>query len=328
MTGNQIEIFSTSDGKIQVEVQFEGDTFWLSLNQLASLFEKDKSVISRHLKNIFQEGELDRNSTVAKNATVQQESNRKVKREIEYFNLDAILSVGYRVNSKRGTQFRQWATQRLKDFLIEGIALNEKRLEKQNKEIQILHDGIRILSRAIEKKALESNTYEWLHQFSIGLHLLDDYDHEALDSKGKHTNEVRYPDFSAYSDVVTAMRSEFNSGVFGKEKDDGFKSAIQQIRQGFGTEDVYPSIEEKAAMLLYLIIKNHAFVDGNKRIAAACFLLFLDQNSLLYTRKGNTIISNEALASITLFVAASKSEEMETVKNLIVSILNRAFPVQ
>ena len=328
MTGNQIEIFSTSDGKIQVEVQFEGDTFWLSLNQLASLFEKDKSVISRHLKNIFQEGELDRNSTVAKNATVQQESNRKVKREIEYFNLDAILSVGYRVNSKRGTQFRQWATQRLKDFLIEGIALNEKRLEKQNKEIQILHDGIRILSRAIEKKALESNTYEWLHQFSIGLQLLDDYDNEALDSKGKHTNEVRYPDFSAYSDVVTAMRSEFNSGVFGKEKDDGFKSAIQQIRQGFGTEDVYPSIEEKAAMLLYLIIKNHAFVDGNKRIAAACFLLFLDQNSLLYTRKGNTIISNEALASITLFVAASKSEEMETVKNLIVSILNRAFPVQ
>ena len=328
MTGNQIEIFSTSDGKIQVEVQFEGDTFWLSLNQLASLFEKDKSVISRHLKNIFQEGELDRNSTVAKNATVQQESNRKVKREIEYFNLDAILSVGYRVNSKRGNQFRQWATQRLKDFLIEGIALNEKRLEKQNKEIQILHDGIRILSRAIEKKALESNTYEWLHQFSIGLQLLDDYDHEALDSKGKHTNEVRYPDFSAYSDVVTAMRSEFNSGVFGKEKDDGFKSAIQQIRQGFGTEDVYPSIEEKAAMLLYLIIKNHAFVDGNKRIAAACFLLFLDQNSLLYTRKGNTIISNEALASITLFVAASKSEEMETVKNLIVSILNRAFPVQ
>ena len=285
-------------------------------------------MISRHLKNIFQEGELDRNSTVAKNATVQQESNRKVKREIEYFNLDAILSVGYRVNSKRGNQFRQWATQRLKDFLIEGIALNEKRLEKQNKEIQILHDGIRILSRAIEKKALESNTYEWLHQFSIGLQLLDDYDHEALDSKGKHTNEVRYPDFSAYSDVVTAMRSEFNSGVFGKEKDDGFKSAIQQIRQGFGTEDVYPSIEEKAAMLLYLIIKNHAFVDGNKRIAAACFLLFLDQNSLLYTRKGNTIISNEALASITLFVAASKSEEMETVKNLIVSILNRAFPVQ
>jgi death-on-curing family protein len=131
-----------------------------------------------------------------------------------------------------------------------------------------------------------------------------------------------------YTDVVNAMRSEFNSGVFGKEKDDGFKSAIQQIRQGFGNEDAYPSIEEKAAMLLYLIIKNHAFVDGNKRIAAACFLMFLDRNSLLYTARGNTIISNEALASLTLFVAASKSEEMETVKNLIVSILNRAFLAQ
>jgi death-on-curing family protein len=244
------------------------------------------------------------------------------------YNLDVIISVGYRVKSLRGTQFRQWATQRLKNYLIEGMVLNEKRLAQKNKEIQILHNGIRILSRAIEEKASTSEDFTWLHQFSIGLQLLDDYDHEALDSKGRHINEVSYPDFSVYTDVVNAMRSEFNSGVFGKEKDDGFKSAIQQIRQGFGNEDAYPSIEEKAAMLLYLIIKNHAFVDGNKRIAAACFLMFLNRNSLLYTAKGNTIISNEALASLTLFVAASKSEEMETVKNLIVSILNRAFLVQ
>jgi death-on-curing family protein len=244
------------------------------------------------------------------------------------YNLDVIISVGYRVKSLRGTQFRQWATQRLKNYLIEGMVLNEKRLAQKNKEIQIRHNGIRILSRAIEEKASTTEDFTWLHQFSIGLQLLDDYDHEALDSKGRHTNEVSYPDFSVYTDVVNAMRSEFNSGVFGKEKDDGFKSAIQQIRQGFGNEDAYPSIEEKAAMLLYLIIKNHAFVDGNKRIAAACFLMFLDRNSLLYTARGNTIISNEALASLTLFVAASKSEEMETVKNLIVSILNRAFLAQ
>lgn len=321
MTGNQIEIFQSKDG-ITLEVHLSDDTVWLTQEQLSTLFERDQSVISRHLRNVFKEQELEKESNMQKMHIANSD------KPVTFYNLEVIISVGYRVKSLRGTQFRQWATQRLKNYLVEGILLSESRLAQKHKEIQILHNGIRILSRAIEEKASTSEDFTWLHQFSIGLQLLDDYDHEALDSKGKHTNEVRYPNFSVYSNVVTAMRSEFNSDVFGKEKDDGFKSAIQQIRQGFGTEDVYPSIEEKAAMLLYLIIKNHAFVDGNKRIAAACFLLFLDQNNLLYTRKGNTIISNEALASITLFVAASKSEEMETVKNLIVSILNRAFHVQ
>jgi death-on-curing family protein len=303
-------------------VQLSNDTVWLSQEQLSTLFERDISVISRHLRNVFKERELDKESNMQKMQIANSD------KPIMLYNLDVIISVGYRVKSLRGTQFRQWATQRLKNYLIEGMVLNEKRLAQKNKEIQIRHNGIRILSRAIEEKASTTEDFTWLHQFSIGLQLLDDYDHEALDSKGRHTNEVSYPDFSVYTDVVNAMRSEFNSGVFGKEKDDGFKSAIQQIRQGFGNEDAYPSIEEKAAMLLYLIIKNHAFVDGNKRIAAACFLMFLDRNSLLYTARGNTIISNEALASLTLFVAASKSEEMETVKNLIVSILNRAFLAQ
>jgi hypothetical protein len=188
---NKIEIYASADGLTQLEVQFEGETFWLNLNQISSLFEKDKSVISRHLNNIYNEGELDRNSTVAKNATVQIEAKREVKREIDYYNLDAILSVGYRVNSKRGTQFRQWATQRLKDYLIEGVAINEKRLEQKNKEIQVLHDGIRILSRAIEEKATAED-YAWLNQFSIGLQLLDDYDHEALDAKGIHSKNASY----------------------------------------------------------------------------------------------------------------------------------------
>jgi death-on-curing family protein len=321
MTGNQIEIFQSKDGII-LEVQLSNDTVWLSQEQLSTLFERDISVISRHLRNVFKERELDKESNMQKMQIANSD------KPIMLYNLDVIISVGYRVKSLRGTQFRQWATQRLKNYLIEGMVLNEKRLAQKNKEIQIRHNGIRILSRAIEEKASTTEDFTWLHQFSIGLQLLDDYDHEALDSKGRHINEVSYPDFSVYTDVVNAMRSEFNSGVFGKEKDDGFKSAIQQIRQGFGNEDAYPSIEEKAAMLLYLIIKNHAFVDGNKRIAAACFLMFLDRNSLLYTARGNTIISNEALASLTLFVAASKSEEMETVKNLIVSILNRAFLAQ
>lgn len=317
---NQIEIYTSPDGITQIEVQFEGETFWLNLNQISRLFEKDKSVISRHLKNVFTSGELIRDSVVAKNATTASDGKTYA---VEYYNLDAILSVGYRVNSKRGTQFRQWATKRLKDYLIEGVAINEKRLEQKNKEIQVLHDGIRILSRAIEDQAIQNENYAWLHQFSLGLQLLDDYDHEALDDKGKHTQKAEYPAMDEYMALVEKMRAEFNSEVFGKEKDGGFDSAVNQIQQGFGEQDVYPSIEEKAAMLLYLVVKNHAFVDGNKRIAAACFLLFLNRNGLLYTYPGQPIISNEALASLTLFVAASKAEEMETVKKLLMSVLNR-----
>jgi prophage maintenance system killer protein len=320
MMEHQIEIYTSPDGSTQVEVQFEGDTFWLNLNQMSSLFEKDKSVISRHLKNVFTSGELIRDSVVAKNATTAQDGKTYA---VEYYNLDAILSVGYRVNSKRGTQFRQWATKRLKDYLIEGIAINEKRLAQKNKEIQVLHDGIRILGRAIEDQALNNENYAFLHQFSVGLQLLDDYDHESLDENGKHTNKAEYPSMAEYMDIVEKMRAEFNSDVFGKEKDGGFDSAVNQIRQGFGEQEVYPSIEEKAAMLLYLVVKNHAFVDGNKRIAAACFLLFLERNGLLYANQGQPIISNEALASLTLFVAASKADEMETVRRLLVSVLNR-----
>jgi death-on-curing family protein len=242
---------------------------------------------------------------------------------VAIYSLDVIISVGYRVKSIRGTQFRQWATKRLKDYLIEGVAINEQRLAQKNKEIQVLHDGIRILSRAIEDQASNNEDYAWLHQFSVGLQLLDDYDHESLDEKGKHTNGAEYPAMAEYVVLVDKMRSEFNSDVFGKEKDGGFDSAVNQIRQGFGEQEVYPSIEEKAAMLLYLVVKNHAFVDGNKRIAAACFLLFLERNGLLYTDSGQHIISNEALASLTLFVAASKADEMETVRRLLVSVLNR-----
>ncbi|MEI8054311.1 MAG: virulence protein RhuM/Fic/DOC family protein [Bacteroidota bacterium] len=315
----QIEMYTSADGFTQIEVQFEGDSFWLNLNQISSLFEKDKSVISRHLKNVFVSGELSKDSVVAKNATTASDGKTY---EVEYFNLDAILSVGYRVNSIRGTQFRQWATQRLKDYLIEGVAINEKRLAQKNKEIKVLHDGIRILSRAIEEKA-SSEDFEWLHQFSLGLKLLDDYDHESLDIIGKHREKAKYPAIKEYIKLVEQMKIDVNSALFGKEKHEGFISAITSIQQQFDKKDIYLSLEEKASMLLYLIVKNHAFVDGNKRIAAACFLLFLERNKLLYNEQGQTIISNEALASLTLFVASSKSEEMETVKQLLVSILNR-----
>ena len=319
---NKIEIYTSPDGSTQIEVQFEGDTLWLNLNQISSLFEKDKSVISRHLKNIFNSGELDRFRVVAKNATTAADGKTY---KVEYYNLDAIISVGYRVNSKRGTQFRQWATKRLKDYLIEGVALNEKRLDQKNMEIQVLHDGIRILSRAIEDHATNNNNYDWLNKFSTGLQLLDDYDHESLDNIGNHETNPKYPNMDEYRHLINQMRLNCNSTLFGKEKDGGFDSAVNQIMQSFGEQDVYPSIEEKGAILLYLIVKNHAFVDGNKRIAAACFLLFLQRNALLFKNTGQSIISNEALASLTLFVAASKAEEMMTVKKLLISVLNRSL---
>lgn len=313
---NQIELYQSQDGII-LNVQLSNETVWLSQDQLALLFERDQSVISRHLSNVFKEGELTKESNMQKMHITNSD------KPITLYSLDVIISVGYRVKSIRGTQFRQWATKRLKDYLIEGVAINEKRLEQKNKEIQVLHDGIRILSRAIEDQAANNENYAWLHQFSVGLQLLDDYDHESLDSKGQHTKNAKYPSMHEYMELVGQMRKEFNSDVFGKEKDNGFDSSVNQIRQGFGEQDVYPSIEEKAAMLLYLVVKNHAFVDGNKRIAAACFLLFLERNGLLYNNTGQTIISNEALASLTLFVAASKADEMETVKKLLISVLNR-----
>jgi prophage maintenance system killer protein len=313
----QFEIYTSSDGSTQIEVKFEGETFWLSQEQLSDLFERDQSVISRHLSNVFKDGELDKESNMQKMHFA------KSDKPIVFYSLDVIISVGYRVKSIRGTQFRQWATKRLREYLVEGIALNEKRLEQKNKEIQVLHDGIRILSRAIEEQANGNTSYAWLQKFSIGLNLLDDYDHETLDTKGIHSEAAIYPELDDYLVLVAQMRTEFNTTVFGKLKDGGFDSAIHQIRQTFNLEELYPSLEEKAAMLLYLVVKNHAFVDGNKRIGAACFLLFLERNGLLYIPSGQTIISNEALASLTLFVSASQANEMQTVKNLLISVLNR-----
>jgi prophage maintenance system killer protein len=315
---NQVALYQSQDG-INLTIQFANETVWLSQEQLALLFERDQSVISKHIKNVFTEGELDKESNMQKMHIANSD------KPVALYNLEVLIALGYRVKSTRGTQFRQWATKRLTDYLVEGIAINEKRLAQKNKEIQVLHDGIRILSRAIEDKATTNDTYAWLHQFSVGLQLLDDFDHESLDTKGNHLIKATYPEKDEYMILVNKMRVEFNTQVFGLERDGGFDSAINQIKQGFGEKEFYPSLEEKAAMLLYLVVKNHAFVDGNKRIAAACFLLFLERNRLLYTPTGQPILSNDALASLTLFVAASNSEEMETVKKLLISVLNRKF---
>ena len=316
--------FKPVDGTTEYEVILDkgADTIWASELQIAEIFGRDRTVINRHINNAFDDGELNEAATSAKIAQVRKEGDREVEREVLHYNLDVIISVGYRVKSPLATEFRKWATSKLKEYLLQGYSINKRRLKQTNQEIQVLRSGIRILGRAIEDKAQEHG-HEWLVQFTKGLALLDDYDHESLDSKGLTTTKTTYPTKEEYQSLIDQMKREFDSDVFGLEKDKGFESAISQISKGFENQDFYSSIEEKAATLLYLITKNHAFTDGNKRIAAACFLMFLERNGMLMGKDGRPVISNGALASLTLFVAASKPEEMEMVKNLIVSILNR-----
>ncbi len=318
---NQIDIFQTLDNQTEILVRFDSDTVWLTQNQMIELFKSSKANISEHINHVFSERELSKDSTVRKFRTVQIEGKRNVSRDLEHYNLDVIISVGYRVKSLRGTQFRQWATQRLKDYLIQGYAINEKRLVQKQKEVEHLKTGIRILNRAIEQQVTEDDS-QMLRVFARGLALLDDYDHQTLESKGKTTRETVYPTFSQYMKIIQSMYSDFASDVFAKPKDESFNSSINQIAQIFGGIELYPTIEEKGANLLYLITKNHSFVDGNKRIAAACFLFFMDKNNALFKIDGTPIISNEALAALTLFIATSKTEEVDAVKNLTISILN------
>lgn len=238
---NQIEIYQNNDGQSHIEVIVRDETIWLSQKQIASLFGIEVPAINKHIKNILNDGELKPDATISKMEIVQTEGKRQVVRQVDVYNLDMILSIGYRVNSNKATNFRIWATQRLKDYLIQGYAINEKRLAQKQQQVQTLKDGIRILSRAIETKIGDPDI-AWLDQFAKGLELLDDYDHENLDQKGRNTHPATYPELPDYQNVIEAMRSEFESSVFGKEKDDSFKSSVAQISKGFGDVDFYPSI--------------------------------------------------------------------------------------
>lgn len=319
---NQIEIYKTTDNQTEINVQFDTDTVWLNQKQMAMLFQTTVANINMHMKSIFEDGELSKDSTIKDFLIVQKEGRRNVTRQQNFYNLDAIISVGYRIKSQVATQFRQWATQRLKDYLVQGYAINEKRLAQKQQEVEYLKTGIRILNRAIGQQVIvEDSTV--LKVFAQGLSLLDAYDHQQLDKKGKTLTEAIYPDFADYMQLIHTMYNNVKSDVFAKPKDDSFNSSINQIGQCFNGTELYPTIEEKAANLLYFITKNHSFVDGNKRIAAACFLYFLEKNKAVFNSKGIQIISNEALASLTLFIATSKTEEAEIVKQFIISILNQ-----
>lgn len=319
---NQIEIYQTSNLQIEIVVSFKNDSVWMSQKMMSLLFEKDSDTIGLHLLNIYKDHELMENSTTEFFSVVQMEGKRLISRKIKYYNLDAILSVGYRVNSKIGTQFRQWATNRLKDYLVQGYAINERRLFEKQQQVEYLKTGIRILSRAIEEQVIVSDS-ESLRIFAKGLTLLDDYDNELLDQSSRTEAKIKYPKLNDYFQLIRKMQLSINSKVFAKPKDNSFESSVRLIEQSFNGREFYIGVEEKAAMLLYLIVKNHSFVDGNKRIGAACFLFFLEKNNLLVNKFQQPILSNDALASLTLFVAVSRPNEMGTVKQLIISILNR-----
>lgn len=264
-TQSSIVIYETENGQTHIEVMFEQDTLWLSLLQIAELFERDKSVISRHLKNIFDAGELVKDSVVAKNATTA--ADGKIY-QVEYFNLDAIISVGYRVNSKKGTQFRIWANNVLKQYLVQGYALNEQKLQTQQQKLADLKQAITLSSRLFQQKDLTASESQGilsiLEKYSHALTVLDDYDHQRLQVTGiQETGQFRISYDEAIQQIRLWRAQEKLGGLFGNEKDDSFKSSLETIYQTFGGKELYPSIEEKAANLLYFIVKNHSFSDGN-----------------------------------------------------------------
>lgn len=322
---NNIVIYQTENGKNKIDVQLQNETIWLSQKDMAELFECSTDNISLHLKNIYKEQELSKDSTTEDFSVVQKEGARNVKRPKTFYNLDAIIAVGYRINSKKATQFRIWATNVLKQYLVNGYVINEKRLSKKQEQIETLKNSLNLLIRSI---ALQANTLDdaqnlakVLENFAQGLELLDDYDNKTLATKGLTKQEAVKISKEEYLQLIAKMKPEFGSDVFANPKDDSFDSSINQIYQTFGGVELYPTLEEKAAMLLYFLVKNHSFTDGNKRIGAACFLYFLDKNGILY-KNCSPIIDNAALFTLTLLIAESKPEEKETMKQVILSVLN------
>ena len=292
---------------------------------MTELFERDKSVISRHINNIFREGELEKDSVVAKFATTASDGKTY---QVDYFNLDAIISVGYRVNSKRGVLFRIWATQLLKEYLINGFAVNQQRLQQQAEQLNELKKTIKILDSTLKSKELTNSESEGLlkiiSDYSYALEILDQYDYQTLrieNTSGKEVYQLTYNE--AIKQINLVKKVYGNSELFGHEKDDSFRSSIAAIYQTFGKNDLYPSIEEKAAHLLYFIVKNHSFNDGNKRIAAFLFLYFLEKNGILFSETGEKRIADNALVALTLMIAVSKSEDKETMIKVTVNLINK-----
>ena len=310
---NDIIIFENQS--VKLEVNMKDETVWLNTNQMAELFDRDVKTIRKHINNALEE-ELD-NSTVAKFATVQKEGNREVSRVIDYYNLDMIISVGYRVKSQNGIIFRRWANKILKDYLIKGYAVNQKRLDYLEKTVKLLNIASRSNERINGDEA--KNIINVINEYTKALDLLDDYDHKVLKKIEGSKNDLIIT-YQECLDIIEVLRFNNESNLFALERDKNFESIINNIYASFGGVDVYQTIEEKCANVLYLTVKNHAFIDGNKRIAATIFIFFLQKYNILY-RGDSQIIDNNTLASITLLIAESKPTEKELMINLIMNFL-------
>ena len=325
---NQIIIYQTEDGQTQVDVRMENDMIWLTRQQIAVLFGRDYKTISKHINNALKE-ELAGSVVVAKFATTTQHGAIEGKtqtHEIDYFNLEVITSVGYRVKSKRGVQFRQWANNVLKKYLIKGYAVNERLRKEQIGELRQL---VGMLGRTIQNQPLLSNDetnalFEVVTDYTYALDTLDNYDYERLTINKTTKEEPFHATYENAMEAINGLREKFGGSVlFGNEKDESFKSSIGQIYQTFGGEELYPSVEEKAAMLLYLVTKNHSFSDGNKRIAATLFLWFLNNNHILYYPDGSKRIADSTLVALTLMIAESRTEEKDVMVKVVVNLINK-----
>lgn len=304
----QIVLFESSDGTIALDVTTDMETVWLSQDQMALLFDTTKQNVSRHIGNCFKEGELDKNSVVKESLTTAADGKDY---RVKYYDLEVIISVGYRVKSQRGVEFRRWATDVLRKYIIDGRAVNERRLQQ-------LSQAVELLERVADD--LDTNqVLEVVKSYASALDLLDDYDHQCI-AKPVGTSAVYVLDYDECMELIKTLRFNDESSLFGIEKDDSFKSSIATIYQSFGGDDLYPSVQEKAANLLYFIVKNHSFHDGNKRIAATIFLYFLDRNGMLY-HEGEKVISDSALVATTIMIAESKPEEKEAMVSLVMNFL-------
>ena len=321
-----IAIYTSEDNTISLDVKLENETVWLSQAQMSLLFDTDRTSILRHINNVYKIGELDRESTCAKIAQVRKEGKRHVAREVLYYNLDMIISVGYRVNSIRGTQFRIWANKILKSYIIKGYAINDKiKIEHYNE----LKDVVRLLAHTVHSQERltdeqSKGLFSVVSDYVYALDTLDRYDYQQLVIENTTKNEQFRATYDNAMEVIRSLESKFGeSALFANEKDDSFKSSIGQIYQTFDGVELYPSVEEKAAMLLYLVTKNHSFSDGNKRIAAMLFLWFMERNGILYRADGSKRIADNTLVALTLMIAESRTDEKDIMVKVVVNLINQ-----
>lgn len=320
MEEDKIIIYQTEDGQTQIDVRLENETVWLNVEQMSLLFNREESNVRRHIINVFKEGELERENNVHFLHV------NGVKKPVPFYNLDVIISVGYRVKSKRGTAFRIWARKIIKDYLVKGYAVNDRIRKEQIGELRQL---VGMLGRTIQNQSLLSNDetnalFEMVTNYTYALDTLDNYDYERLTIDKTTKEEPFHATYENAMEAINGLREKFGgSALFGNEKDESFKSSIGQIYQTFGGEDLYPSVEEKAAMLLYLVTKNHSFSDGNKRIAATLFLWFLNNNRILYRKDGSKRLADNTLVALTLMIAESKTEEKDVMVKVVVNLINQ-----